>query len=88
MTSIIDSSPHVTTINLTNSFGLFDPITIEIPSSSQRTIERQSDEPDDDGWILQICNPWLGVSFQVMNLMMKGGSLLLTQIQLQKELEW
>ena len=43
MTSIVDSSPHVTSTNLKISFGRFDPIAIEIPSSSQKTIERQSD---------------------------------------------
>ena len=43
ITSIIDSNPHVTSINLKISFRIFEPITIEIPSSSQRTIEHQSD---------------------------------------------
>ena len=43
MTSIVDSSPHITSINLKISFRIFEPITIEIPSSSQRTIEHQSD---------------------------------------------
>ena len=43
MTSIVDSSPHVTFINLTISFRIIDPITIEIPSFSQRKIEHQSD---------------------------------------------
>ena len=68
MTSILDSSPHVPSTNLRISFGTFNPITINIPSFSQRKIEHQSDpqsnmqqitggiissdELDDEGWIL------------------------------------